>query len=277
MMQKWQRVLTLPLLTTQRLAMSTPSFQMRHFSLKKEEEARTFKKQERIWMDRHVNDEYVKKARMQAYRSRASFKLLEIDDKQKIFRKGMRVIDVGAAPGGWSQVIAERVNSVAGAESVVAVDLLEMMPVDGVHFVQGNIEDEDVQEKISEKLGFEKADVICSDAVPDFVGDRFVDHMNAVYLNKEVLKLCSLQLRDGGSLIMKIISGPGEEKLHKYALDGFEKVHRIKPNASRQESKEIYFYCTNFGGTLSEQMKQMTETFEKLNDKDIWEKNPLQA
>ena len=96
---------------------------------------RKFKKQEREWMDRHVNDEYVKKAKLQSYRSRASFKLLEIDEKVRLFKKGMRVIDVGAAPGGWSQVIAEKVDSTPGSESVVAVDLLQMMPVDGVHFV----------------------------------------------------------------------------------------------------------------------------------------------
>jgi 23S rRNA (uridine2552-2'-O)-methyltransferase len=158
--------------------------------MKQSDEPRKFKKQERDWMDRHVSDEYVKKAKLMAYRSRASFKLMEIDDKVKLLRKGMRVIDVGAAPGGWSQVIAERVESKTGKESVVAVDLLSMLPVDGVHFVQGNIEHEDVQEKISEKLGFEKADMVCSDAVPDFVGDRFVDHMNAVYLNKAILTLC---------------------------------------------------------------------------------------
>ena len=99
-----------------------------------------------------------------------------------------------------------------------------MAPLDGVHFVQGNIEHEEVQEKISEKLGYEKADIVCSDAVPDFIGDRFIDHMNAVYLNKEILKLCGTQLREGGTLLMKIIQGPAEEKLYKYATDGFEKV-----------------------------------------------------
>jgi len=87
-------------------------------------------------------------------------------------------------------VIADKVDSTQGCESVVAVDLLSMAPLDGVHFVQGNIEHEEVQEKISEKLGYEKADIVCSDAVPDFIGDRFIDHMNAVYLNKEILKLC---------------------------------------------------------------------------------------
>ena len=95
-------------------------------------------------MDRHVNDEYVKKAKMLAYRSRASFKLMEIDEKIKLLKPGMRVIDVGAAPGGWSQVIAERVDSSKGKESVVAVDLLAMDPVNGVHFVQGNIEESSI-------------------------------------------------------------------------------------------------------------------------------------
>jgi 23S rRNA (uridine2552-2'-O)-methyltransferase len=106
-------------------------------ALKKDEDAapRKFKKQEREWMDRHVNDEYVKKAKVFSYRSRASFKLIEIDEKLRLLRKGMRVIDVGAAPGGWSQVIAEKVESTKGHECVVAVDLLEMLPVDGVHFV----------------------------------------------------------------------------------------------------------------------------------------------
>lgn len=111
----------------------------------------------------------------------------------------------------------------------MAVDLLSMLPVDGVHFIQGNIEHPNTQEAISEKLDFEKADLVCSDAVPDFVGDRFIDHMNAVYLNKAILGFCSTQLRDGGSLLMKIIQGPAEDKLMKYALDGFEKVTRVKP------------------------------------------------
>lgn len=156
-------------------------------------------------MDRHVNDEYVKKAKLQAYRSRASFKLIEIDDKLKFLKPGIRVIDVGAAPGGWSQVIADKVDSKKDKECVVAVDLLAMAPIDGVHFVQGNIEDESVQEKISQKLSYEKADLICSDAVPDFVGDRFIDHMQAVYLNKTILKFCGFTLREGGTLLMKII------------------------------------------------------------------------
>lgn len=117
----------------------------------------------------------------------------------------MRVIDVGAAPGGWSQIIAEKVESKIGQESVVAVDLLEMENVDGVKFVQGNIEKDEIQEKISELLDFQKADVVCSDAVPDFVGERFVDHMRATELNNLVVGFCEKNLKKGGALLMKII------------------------------------------------------------------------
>lgn len=113
--------------------------------------------------------------------------------------------------------------------------------------------------------------------MPDFVGDRFIDHMNAVYLNKEIIKLCTTQLREGGTLLMKIIQGPAEEKLYKYATDGFEKVQRVKPNASRTESKEIYFLCTNYGASLNEMARQLKDTYDKLRNKDEWEKNPVEA
>ena len=156
-------------------------------------------------MDRHVNDEYVKKARIQSYRSRAAFKLMEIDDKHSLLRKNTRVIDVGAAPGGWSQVIAERVKSLKGMETVVAVDLLAMLPQDGVKTIQGDIEKDETQEAVSKALNIEKADLVCSDAVPDFVGDRFLDHMKAVYLNKMIIQFCEKTLKPGGNLLMKII------------------------------------------------------------------------
>jgi len=163
------------------------------------------KRQAREWMDRHVNDEFVKKAKIMSYRSRAAFKLMEIDDKHKLLKPGMKVVDVGAAPGGWSQIIADRVKSRPGAEAVVGVDLIQSLPMDGVTFIQGDIEAEDVQEAVSKALGYEKADLVCSDAVPDFIGDRFVDHMKAVYLNNMVIQFCEKTLRPGGTLLMKII------------------------------------------------------------------------
>jgi len=108
---------------------------------------------------------------------------MEIDDKHSLLRKNMRVIDVGAAPGGWSQIIAERVKSVRGMETVVAVDLLHILPQEGVKMITGNIEHDETHEAVSKALNYEKADLVCSDAVPDFIGDRFIDHMKAVYLN----------------------------------------------------------------------------------------------
>ena len=115
---------------------------------------------------------------------------MEIDEKFNLMQKGMKVIDVGAAPGGWAQVIADRVQSKKGFETVVAVDLLKMQATDGVKFVQGDIETDSVQEAVSKAFDFDKADLVCSDAVPDFIGDRFIDHMRSVYLNKMIVEFC---------------------------------------------------------------------------------------
>ena len=129
-------------------------------------------------------------------------------------------MDVGAAPGGWSQIIAEKVESKIGKETVVAVDLLQMdnvnfqyekaFQIDGVKFVQGDIEKDEIQEKLSELMDFNKADLVCSDAAPEFVGERFIDHMRAIQLNYMVMGFCKKNLRKGGSLLMKIMQGPAE-------------------------------------------------------------------
>lgn len=161
-------------------------------------------------MQRHVSDEYVKKAKMQKYRSRAAFKLIELNERFNLFKPGMRVIDVGSTPGGWCQVIADRVDSPSRKPTVVGADLIKMQPVEGVGFVQGDITKNEIQEKISEMLDFQKAHVVTSDAVPDFMGDRFVDHMKAVRLNEEVIQFCRKNLMPGGNLLMKIIRGPAE-------------------------------------------------------------------
>jgi 23S rRNA (uridine2552-2'-O)-methyltransferase len=114
-------------------------------------------------------------------------------------------------------------------ETVVAVDLLEMIGMEGVHFIQGDIEEEKTQEKISKAHGYEKADLVVSDAVPDFIGDRFVDHMKAVYLNGLIIKFCEKTLKPGGNLLMKIIQGPSEQDLHDKTLQHFRKTVRVKP------------------------------------------------
>ena len=137
--------------------------------------------------------------------------------------------------------------------------------VDGVKFVQGDIEKEEIQEKLSELLDFQRADLVCSDAAPDFVGERFVDHMRAIDLNYLVLEFCEKNLRKGGSLLMKIMQGPAEQTLYDNAKLKFEKLQRVKPSASRQESKEIYFLGQGYEESqdpLALQMKQEKRRFE---------------
>jgi 23S rRNA (uridine2552-2'-O)-methyltransferase len=131
-------------------------------------------------MDRHVNDYYVKQSKLQAYRSRAAFKLMEIDDRHKLLKPGIKVIDVGSAPGGWSQVLANKTQSIPGRENIVSVDLLDMDPVEGVVHIVGDIEKEKTQDEISDKFEHERVEMVVSDAVPEFIGDRFIDHINAI-------------------------------------------------------------------------------------------------
>lgn len=158
----------------------------------------------------------------------------------------MKVVDVGAAPGGWSQIIAEKVDSLDEKPTVVAVDLLEMAQLPGVCTVQGNISEEVTQEKVSELLQYGKADLVCSDAVPDFIGDRFVDHMRASLLNKEIVEFCTMALRPGGTLLMKIIQGPGDKELTELCTTWFKSVQKVKPQASRNESAETYVLCKGY-------------------------------
>ncbi|CDW91622.1 23s rrna methyltransferase [Stylonychia lemnae] len=228
------------------------------------------------WMDRHVNDQYVKQANLLSYRSRAAFKLLEMDKKYQLFRKGMKVVDVGAAPGGWSQIIASRVDSKPGQETVVAVDLIEMdsviislkvislKQIKGVLFVHGDIQKDEIQEKISEKLDFEKADVVCSDAVPDLVGERFVDHMKAIYLNQLVVNFCESNLKKGGTLLMKTLQGPSEQDFFDKTKYYFDNLSRVKPSASRSESKEIYFLGKGFEESKDPKMQEVYKLKKKL-------------
>ena len=218
-------------------------------------------------MDRHVNDHYVKKAKQFSYRSRAAFKLIEIDDKHRIFKKGMRVIDVGAAPGGWTQVAVEKVHSRKGRVTVVAVDLLRMQDVEGCHFIQGDIEDPAVQEEVSKAHQHEKAQIVISDAVPDFIGDRFIDQCHAFDLCQQILLFCDKMLIEGGTLLMKIIQGPSEQILFDRAMQKFAKVQRVKPQASRSESAEIYYLCLGFDQSTDPSVlkaKDFAKKFDKM-------------
>jgi 23S rRNA U2552 (ribose-2'-O)-methylase RlmE/FtsJ len=161
-------------------------------------------------------------------------------------------------------------------ETVVGVDLLKTPAIEGVKLIQGNITSAETKEKVLAFLKHEKADLVVSDAVPDFIGNKFIDHMQAVNLNRVVLQYCEQALRPGGNLLMKIIMGPNEEQLNNEALMLFESVQRVKPAASRQESAEIYFLCKNYDFSLNEtaiKMKQLRQQVSSLENEQDNESN----
>lgn len=158
----------------------------------------------------------------------------------------MWVIDVGCSPGGWCQVLAKLVDSEQNKETVVGIDLLHMEPIRGVKFLQGDIRDESTQEKLSKLLDYQKADVITSDAVPDFIGDKFIDHLEANSLNMDVVWFCKIGLRVGGNAVIKIIQGPETDEVVDEVTNLFNSVQKIKPSASRSESAETYLLLRGY-------------------------------
>jgi 23S rRNA (uridine2552-2'-O)-methyltransferase len=187
-------------------------------------------KSNKQWLRRHVTDPYVRKARAQGYRSRAAYKLMEIDAREKLLRPGMTVLDLGAAPGGWSQVAAE---SVGRSGRVVAVDLLPIAPISGVTVLQG-----DFRQKIP--LEGEKADVILSDLSPNLSGIGNVDQARALELSGAAVDLCRKALKPDGVFLTKAFQGEAFEELLALLKRSFSKVKVVKPPASRGESRETY-------------------------------------
>lgn len=186
-------------------------------------------KSSKQWLRRHVTDAYVRKAKAQGYRSRAAFKLLEIDAKEKLLRPGAVVLDLGAAPGGWSQVAAGK-----GAR-VIAVDLLPMDPIEGVTVVRG-----DFREKHNL---VEKADVVLSDLSPNLSGIRSVDQARGLELALAAVGTCRKLLKSDGAFVIKAFQGEAFETMSAELASAFEKVKVFKPAASRGESRETYFVC----------------------------------
>lgn len=187
-------------------------------------------KSNKQWLRRHVTDPYVRKARAQGYRSRAAYKLTEIDAREKLLRPGMTVLDLGAAPGGWSQVAAERVGR---SGRVVAVDLLPIAPISGVTVLQG-----DFRQKIP--LEGEKADVVLSDLSPNLSGIGNVDQARALELLRAAIDLCRKVLKPDGVFLTKAFQGEAFEELLALLTRSFSKVKVVKPPASRGESRETY-------------------------------------
>ena len=189
------------------------------------------------WLQEHERDHYVQKSRTEGYRSRASYKLVELDKKDKLLRPGMTVVDLGSAPGGWSQVVADRVGS---SGRVIASDILPMDTIADVTFIQGDFTDDAVFEEIMAAMNAAQADLVISDMAPNMSGIRAVDQPAAMYLVELALDLAARVLKPGGNFVAKIFQGEGFDELLKEARERFDRVAIRKPDASRSRSREIY-------------------------------------
>ena len=197
------------------------------------------------WLKRHVNDPYVKQAQKDGYRSRASYKLLEVQEKYKLIRPGMSVVDLGAAPGGWSQVTSRLIG---GQGRLIASDILEMDSIPDVTFIQGDFTEDAVLARILEAVGNSQVDLVISDMTPNMSGTPEVDMPKAMFLCELALDLAERILKPGGNFVIKIFQGEGFDVYLKDARKKFDKIQMIKPDSSRGSSREQYMLAWGFRG-----------------------------
>lgn len=188
-------------------------------------------------MHEHVTDHYVQRARAEGWRSRAAFKLMEIDEKDRLLRPGMVVVDLGAAPGGWSQVVAGRVGS---GGRVLALDLLEMAPVAGVEFIRGDFREDAVLRELTLRLAGRPVDLVISDMAPNISGIAVSDQSRAMHLAELALAFAAEHLKPGGNFLVKTFQGEGFDAFRKAMGDAFDRVVVRKPKSSRDRSSEVY-------------------------------------
>ena len=197
------------------------------------------------WLKEHFNDPYVKKAQKDGYRSRASYKLLEIQEKYRIVRPGMSVVDLGAAPGGWSQVTSRLIG---GQGRLIASDILEMDSIPDVTFIQGDFTQDEVLAQILEAVGDTHVDLVISDMAPNMSGTPAVDIPKAMFLCELALDLATRVLKPGGDFLIKIFQGEGFDVYLKDTRKKFDKVQMIKPDSSRDRSREQYLLARGYRG-----------------------------
>ena|SRR5690554_457316 len=189
------------------------------------------------WLKEHVNDPWVARAQAEGYRSRACYKLLEINEKDKLLRPGMRVLDLGSAPGSWTQVVAQLVGDKG---LVLASDILEMAPLAGVTFIQGDFREDEVFQQLLDALGGGKVDLVISDMAPNMSGNRAMDMPRAMYLAELALDMATKVLEPNGRFLVKVFQGEGIEEFRRSLHDTFRNVVTRKPAASRSRSSEVY-------------------------------------
>ncbi len=197
------------------------------------------------WLREHFTDEYVKRAQEEGYRSRAAYKLLEIQEKDRLLRPGLTVVDLGAAPGGWSQLAARLVG---GQGAVIALDVLPMEPLAGVEFIQGDFRETAVLERLMAMLNGRPVDLVISDMAPNTSGIKAVDQPRGMYLAELALDFAGQCLRSGGDLLVKVFQGEGFDPFLKSLRAGFATVAPRKPKASRARSAERYLLARNYRG-----------------------------
>lgn len=198
-------------------------------------------KSSKAWMKEHIDDFYVQQAQKDGYRARAAYKLLEINDKTKLIKKGMTVVDLGSAPGSWSQV-AGRIVGDNGV--MIASDILPMDKLENVTFIQGDFREQDVFDQIMKEVNERSVDVVLSDMAPNTAGNSAVDQPRMMYLCELAVDFALSVLPEGGALIMKVFEGEGSQELRQQMQKQFSKVKSVKPAASRARSKEIFWVAT---------------------------------
>ena len=191
----------------------------------------------KAWMHEHVNDEFVKRAQKEGYRARAAYKLIEIDDKDKLIKPGMTIVDLGATPGSWSQVATQRLK---GQGRIIALDLLEMEPIKGVEFIQGDFREEAILRQLENSLQGKQVDLVIADMAPNMSGITIVDQAGAAYLTELALEFSRDWLKPSGNFLVKVFIGAGFDEILSSMRGLFDKVVTRKPKASRGRSNEVY-------------------------------------
>lgn len=195
------------------------------------------------WLKEHFDDKYVLRAQQEGYRSRAAYKLLEIQQKDQILKKGMIVVDLGAAPGGWSQIAADLVGHQG---QVIALDILPMDPLPEVTVIEGDFQDDAVLNELMAAINGQPVDLVMSDMAPNMSGVRSVDQPRAMYLVELTLELAKSVLKPGGDMLIKLFQGEGSDIFLKTCREHFDKVIIRKPDASRGRSREVYLLARNY-------------------------------
>jgi 23S rRNA (uridine2552-2'-O)-methyltransferase len=207
----------------------------------------------KLWLERQLNDPYVAQAKREGYRSRAAFKLIEIDDKYHFLKSGQTVVDLGAAPGGWSQIAARRVGTANGKGKIIAIDLLEMPDIPGVTFAQLDFLGDDAPARLIEMIGG-RADVVLSDMAPNTTGHRKTDQLRILGLVEGAVAFAAEVLNPGGTFVAKVFQSGADAALMTELKRDYATVRHVKPASSRQDSSERYVLATGFRGVPSKQL-----------------------